>query len=508
MRKAAVSVCATASRANGPAAARFTAGWLCGTLLLRSADAHAAPAVLSVPTVDPSESILCATVNEAAPDPHPPPNILLRYNERYDYLANPRNREDFLDPLKYISLDSGDEQSYLSFGGELRERYQNFNNAAIGPVTGELDQSYLLQKITLHADLHVDPRLRLFAEGISGLRFGDLKDAPASQQDPLDVQQGFVEYTAGELDGQGPRLTWRFGRLEMYYGSGRLIATREPPNIPYNFDGVQLGASWRNVRIHVFAVHPVVQHEYHLDTDSGSNVLWGLYTSLPGAWSVPAKLDIYYLGARNAQASYATGRGAELRHTFGTRWHGKAGAWDYDWEPVYQTGDFTGRRILAWTLAADTGYTISGLDWRPRVALKADIASGDRGGKSFGSFNPLYYKSGYFDDASLIRPINIDDLHPSLQLPISTAYTLTLAADFLWRYSVKDAVYNSTSGVELKPRPGPAYIGKTLESAFTWKAGRHFTGTLSYVHLYAGESTRLNGGHDVDYLGSWVTFTW
>ena len=104
----------------------------CAALLLPAFGAAAAPADLSIPKVDPSESILAEYVPEAAPDPQPPPYTILRYNERYDYLADPKNRTDWFDPAKYIPLDAGDPQSYLSFGGELRERYENLHHAGFG----------------------------------------------------------------------------------------------------------------------------------------------------------------------------------------------------------------------------------------------------------------------------------------------------------------------------------------------------------------------------------------
>src|SRR5437879_12381692 len=61
---------------------------------------------------------------EAAP---PPPFKLLRYDENYAYLRDPGKRSDWLDPLKFIPLDR-DAQSYLTLGGELRERYDYYHN--------------------------------------------------------------------------------------------------------------------------------------------------------------------------------------------------------------------------------------------------------------------------------------------------------------------------------------------------------------------------------------------
>jgi len=165
----------------------------CAGLLLPAFGAAAAPADLSIPTVDPSESILSEYVPEAAPDPNPPPYTLLRYNERYDYLADPRNHTDFFDSVKYIPLSATDQQSYLSLGGELRERYENLHNAGFGSGPADANQAYLLQRVTLGADLHVNQRFRLFAQGISGLQFGQQQTAPPVNQDPVDLQQGFVD---------------------------------------------------------------------------------------------------------------------------------------------------------------------------------------------------------------------------------------------------------------------------------------------------------------------------
>lgn len=480
---------------------------VCAGWLLPVFAAAAAPADLSVPTVDPSESVLSEYVPQAAPDPNPPPYTLLRYTERYDYLADPKNRTDFFDPLKYIPLSASDQQSYLSLGGELRERYENLHHAGFGSA----NPSYLLQRIALSADLHVDQRLRLFAQGLSGLQFGQQQQAPPVNQNPLDLQQGFADYIFGDPSPQGPRLTSRFGRFEMTYGSGRLVATRAAPNVPFKFDGFQLIGAAGATRLYAFAVHPVLERKYRLDTENGGQAFWGAYGTTTLGTAVPANLDVYYLGARYATAHYASGFGTELRHTVGMRGFGKAGSWDYDWEPVVQFGRFANREIFAWTLATDTGYTFRSTPWRPRLGLKADIASGDNrapGGR-FGAFNPLYFKSGYFSDASLIRPTNIADLHPSLQLVPGKSLTATLATDLLWRYSVKDGVYGPSGNLELRPTPGGSRaIGETAEAALEWKATRHLACTASYVHLFASDAVAAAGGHDVDYFGTWASFIW
>jgi len=474
-----------------------------------AATVYAAPDAVTVDAVDPADSILSEYVPQAAPDPNPPPYTLLRYNERYDVLADPRNRHDFFDLVKYIALDADDPQRYLSLGGELRERYENLDNPGFGTGRNGADSAYLLQRLTFGVDLHLNARLRLFAQGISGVQLGDTERASPVQQNPVDLEQGFVDYIFGEPTPEGPRLTTRVGRFEMTYGSGRLVATRAAPNIPLNFDGAQLIAGLGAARLYAFAVHPVQQRKYRLDTDNGGQSLWGVYGTAPLGGRF-GNLDLYYLGARYDESRYIAGTAAELRHTFGSRAFGKVGAWDYDWEPVVQFGRYGDRPILAWTLATDTGYTLKSLPWRPRLGLKADIASGDSGNGHgrFGAFNPLYFKAGYFNDASVIRPTNVADVHPSLQLVPSRWLTATLASDLLWRYSLGDGVYGPAGNLELRPGAGSRYIGQTVEAALQWKASRHWSGAVSYVQLFASDATRAADGRDVRFFGSWVTFVW
>jgi len=69
--------------------------------------------------------------------PSPPPAYqMLRFDENYSCLANLANRTDWFDPTKYIPLRTNDPSWYLTFGGELRERFEgNYDpNFGIGGV--------------------------------------------------------------------------------------------------------------------------------------------------------------------------------------------------------------------------------------------------------------------------------------------------------------------------------------------------------------------------------------
>src|SRR6185295_7596733 len=118
-------------------------------------------------------------------------------------------------------------------------------------------------------------------------------------------------------------------------------------------------------------------------------------------------------------------------------------SWDYNTELVGQWGRFGTGPIRAWTVASDTGYRLSGVPLRPRLGLKADIASGDRdhSDRTLGTFNALFPKGSYFSEADLLGPYNLMDLHPSIELHLCRNVSLTPDADFFWRQSTHDGIY-------------------------------------------------------------------
>ena len=132
-------------------------------------------------------------------------------------------------------------------------------------------------------------------------------------------------------------------------------------------------------------------------------------------------LDLYWLALRRDDAEYDQGTHNERRRSIGTRIWGAPGAWDYNFELVYQWGSFGPGDVEAWTAASDTGYTIAALPTQPRLGLRANVTSGDRDplDSDLETFNPLFPRGSYFGEASLIGPQNHMDLHPALELHVS-----------------------------------------------------------------------------------------
>lgn len=465
------------------------------------------PAASGPTPVGPAESVLSEYATGAAPNPKPPRYTLLRFNESYAYLADPARSDDPFDVVKHISLGSSDPYTYLSLGGEVRERFEHFDNFNFG-IRRPIHQDYLLQRITLHADLHLTERFRFFVQGISGLQLGGERAPLPVNEDTADLQQGFFDVVLGDPTDRDPRLTIRGGRFEMTYGSGRMVATRAAPNIPFKFDGGQLIGAWGTAKVYSFLVVPGRESKYDFDEENRNQLFWGVYGQ-KGLEVLESRVDAYYLGFRDRQAKYAGKTGIEDRHTVGARYAGKTSGFDWDWESMFQFGSFHRRDILAWQLATDTGFTFT-TPLSPRLGVKVDAASGTtgRGKGTLETFNSLYFKAGYFNEASVTRASNLVDIRPTLRLLPSEDVLLLFGSSVNWRYSTRDAYYAPPGFVLLPANVGPRYVGETAEASVEWQAQRHVAVTACYVHYFTHTYVADAHGGPVDFMGAWVTFTW
>ncbi len=451
----------------------------------------------------PASEVLAEEVAATGESPSVPPAYkLLRFTEDYSYLSDARKRSDWFDSVKYMPLRASDPYWYLTFGGEVRERFEGVHDPNFG--IGTDDNSYWLQRVTLLGDLHLGQRLRIFVEGISGEIADESQPAPAVQKDPINLQFAFVD--ALPYLTEDARLTLRAGRFGMSLGSGRLVATRASPNIPFKFDGfeaIYAGPAWHAT---AFVTRPVTEHTEGFDGEDYSTEFWGLYLTHWFAQSHKSGVDVYYLGIAREHGKYASGTGNEHRHSFGARWFGETNHWDWNAEGVGQTGDFGNESILAWTASVDSGYTWD-VVWKPRLGLKADVASGDRRDGHQGTFDALYFKSGYFNDASLIRPANLIDVHPNVSANLTRAVSINGGGDVFWRYSRDDAIYAPPGFIAIPAlKTASSYVGTAVDVNLEWRIQRHLGFLASYVHFFSGDYVREAGGRDVNYFSTTITF--
>jgi len=105
-------------------------------------------------------------------------------------------------------------------------------------------------------------------------------------------------------------------------------------------------------------------------------------------------------------------------------------------------GKFGRGNIRAWTVGSDIGYTFRSVQFRPRLGLKADTASGDRdrSNRNLQTFNALFPRGQYFGDVGLIGLANLTDINPSVEIHITDRRAAKGDWAFFWRESRRDGI--------------------------------------------------------------------
>ena len=440
----------------------------------------------------------------------PPAYKLLRYEEDYSYLKDPSRRTDFWDPIKYIPL-WGRPDWYLSLGGELRERYEFYHNQDAGAVPANArDNGYLLERYLLHGDLHLGPYFRFFGQFVTGLEDGRIGGPrPDIDRDAFDVHQAFADFVL-PLGGEKDTLSARLGRQEFEHGSGRLIDVRDGPNLHLSFDAARLLVHAGDWQMDGWWAKPVRNRASVLDDDPDpTRSFWGLYAVHPLPLLPQGNVDLYYLGFENKRALYVQGPGYELRNSLGTRLWGRPMPWEYNLEYVWQFGTFGPGTIEAWSAAHAVRYNFSDVPLKPRLGLRFDVASGDNNSSSANlqTFNPLFPSGIYFSLLNPVGPLNLIDLHPTLDLYAGEKLSVSFDWDFFWRESLGDGVYR-ISGTPLRGAAGGArYVGNSPAITVVWNPTRHISLLASYVHFFPGPFFRDNPPNkDTDYFTTWLSY--
>ena len=409
----------------------------------------------------------------------------LRYNEDWSFLRDAAERTDFFDPVKYVPLTPSGNW-YLSFGGEARLKYELYTEPVFNQQPAD-DNGFLLQRYLLYADLHATPYFRVFGQLQSSLEDGRNGGPRPTDKDDLDFHQAFFDARLPLTDDDA--ITLRAGRQEMAYGSQRLISVRESPNNRLAFDAARVLTKLGEWQADAWVAQPVeIDTGFFDDRRDKTTTFWGGYVTGPLGFIPGLNADFYYLGISEENATYARGTADELRHSLGTRLFGKHNALDWNFEFVGQFGSFGNDGILAWTAASDTGWTFAAAPAKPHVFLHADIASGDHGGSNLGTFNPLFPKGAYFNEASLIGPQNLMDLQPGVEFALTKSVKLTTSCDFVWRESLDDGVYGTALNLQVPPGASrERFVGTFPALTLSWQAQRHLNFTVNYVAYLFGD---------------------
>jgi hypothetical protein len=439
----------------------------------------------------------------------------LRYDEDYSYLRDRAARTDAFDPIKYIPLSERSDL-YLTLGGQLRDRYEYFDNNLFG--IGPQDRNgYNLLRLMANADLHLGPHVRMFVEGISATEQGRVGGPRPSDLNQVDLFQGFVDLTLPLASDAS--FTLRGGRQVIVFGAERLIGVSDFTNVRRTFDGVRGTLTTPGNSLDVFYAQPVRVLPHSLDDDVPDTFIAGVYDTweLPGVWvAAKPKLEMYAFYVNRQSMTFNQATAGEDRYTFGARFTANPKPFDFDVEPDYQVGRFNGQATHSFSVAAIAGYTFEQTMLSPRPFIGFDIASGGQRNNPGDAFDQLF-PSGH-DKFGIIDAIgrqNIIDVHPGFTLDLLKnkpgAKLLTLLAQYrqFWRESNQDAVYTS-SGSILRSSGGSSArgIGGEMDFQVNWQLERHISAYAGYCHFFHGAFISATGPHNnIDFAYSALTFT-
>ncbi len=429
-----------------------------------------------------------------------------RWQEDWSALRDPSLRTEPLDGLKYIGLSDADPARYLSLGLTLRERFETNDAPALG--TGDTSRdSYVLQRLQLHADLHVDRNWRVFTQ-LEDDRAFDKSVRSSADQDRVDLRLAFAEYVNKFADGT---LKARVGRQDFAFDIQRFVSSRDGPNVRQSFDAVWADWETPDWRFIAFVSEPVQYKDGH-DFDDSSNGTFRFHTLRVERHVLgDNELSAYWSLYERSSARYGDAVGYERRNAYDARFAGHAQDIDWDAETMIQAGRVGASTIRAWNVGARTGYTFSGVAWQPRAGLQFDASSGDgrHGDGIEGTFNPLFPNGYYFTLGSYTGDTNLVHLKPSVTLRPAAGLSVVGAVGFLWRESTADAVYlqpnipiSGTAG------SGNRWTGSYAQLRIDYAIDRHIGTALEAVDYKIGDTVRNAGGRDSTYLGVEFKYSW
>jgi hypothetical protein len=299
---------------------------------------------------------------------------------------------------------------WLSLSGVIRWRYEALDGQYRSTALGlDDDQGTFVSRASLRLAASFES-LELVTEILDSRQYGSDEGSflDTTIVNPIDILQAFVGLRTKALFAEKDEAALRLGRYTMDLGNRRLVARNAFRNTINSFTGV--GTSYANaegLRLDAFWVLPtnrlpnnfedLKDNEPELDNQSTSTQFTGVHLAKDGiAPKLRGELYAFYLDEKDspdlptADRRIATTGFRLLREPERRRI-------DFEAETAFQFGTSRSSRAtsnttdldhLAFFQHAQIGYGFDA-DWRPRLALQFDYASGDQ--------DPTDGKNGRFD---------------------------------------------------------------------------------------------------------------
>jgi hypothetical protein len=413
------------------------------------------------------------------------------FDNDFRYLDDPKNTQhDYLDPIKRIHL--GDNW-LLSIGGEERVR-------AVNEVDSRLsgrDNNYQLLRTRVYSDLWYRDRFRVYAEFIDAQSYNQHL-APL----PIDVNHSDLLNLFGELklfEVNDNPVYFRAGRQELLYGSERLISPLDWANTRRTFQGYKVYYHSEKLDVDAFWVQPVIISPHQFDSpDDGQQFAGSWVTYRPQKGQT---VDLYYLyldNTRPVATGFRNAVGGYNVSTFGSRYVGDYHHVLWDFEGMYQFGDWANQETSAGAFTTGLGYNFADLPLNPTFWVYYDWASGDHnpGLNQHGTFNQLFpFGHYYFGFIDVVGRQNIEDLNLHAYIR-PTKWIVTGLQYHMFRLeSAQDALYNAAGAAIRRDPTGRAGtdVGDEIDYIANFHLSMHQDILVGYSKLFAGAFIRRTG---------------
>jgi len=426
--------------------------------------------------------------------PYPPTSIdpYPFFDADYRFLDDPNNTQfDWSDFYKRIHI--GDNW-LLSVGGEERVRYQHEEGGYLRLFNG--DNDYTLLRSRVYLDGWYQDIFRVYAEFYDARVNG--QDLPPN---PTDVNHSDFLNLFAELKifewADHPAYV-RVGRQELLYGSQRLISPLDWANTKRTFQGVKAYWHGENWDVDAFWVQPVLINPTHFDSPDSGREFMGIWTTYR-----PKKgtaVDAYFLHLDNSRPSNSLplgGRGGALGgysvNTIGSRYSGDQNHFLWDFEGMYQFGEWVNEGDAAGGATTALGYQFADVPMDPEFWISWEYASGTFDPATtaqHGTFNQLFpFGHYYFGFLDLVGRQNISDLNMQFNL-YPTKWILTMLQYHMFRLdSARDALYNAGGTAIRRDPTGRAGtdVGDEIDLVTNFHLSQHQDILLGYSKLFAGQ---------------------
>ncbi len=370
-----------------------------------------------------------------------------------------------VNPPNFLYKALGEPENWR-ISGSFRPRAEGIANQ-FRPSTfasNDILNSYLT---TLHVEYGVKDPVRIGVELFDSRGYFQRRNSSASTTEinALEPGQAYLNFDLGDLGGEGSKSSLTLGRFTKNIGSRRLVSRQQFRNTINAYTGMLFdwqGANKDKLTVLWSMPHTrlpddvpgILDNGIEFDRESPDLQLFGASYTFAGIFG--GSLELYGYGLYEQDSG--TGPGSvQTRNrrlfTPGMRLARlpRVGEFDWDLEGIYQTGltretaavtDVKDLDVSAYFVHAEIGYTFDA-DWKPRVSLHYDHASGDGSNpNSYNRFDTLYgARSWESGPTGLYGPVKrANMISPALRFEItpSKVWDFFVAYRPLWLESATD----------------------------------------------------------------------